>query len=247
MPKTLLAVGAHMDDAEIGAGGLLIQAARAGHRVVIVTVASDWSTFPPTVGREEQTKQDLLAVAARFGFEKRFLGYPYHQVDGGDLDLKRRIAEVYVEVKPDVALIHHHEDHWPDHVAAGRAAHDALLFSHGLSQDPTIQRCRQIYAFGVSPSQTYHFEPDAYYDVTEVMPEYMELLACMDGILSGRHKQEKITGEFRSRGAGGRTLSLSGHGMLRFADCVRDGSVAGCQYALGFRTVWGERRGASLF
>src|SRR4051794_5670702 len=31
--KTFLAVEGHLDDAEIGAGGVLIQAARAGHRV----------------------------------------------------------------------------------------------------------------------------------------------------------------------------------------------------------------------
>ena len=48
-----------MDDAEIGAGGVLIQAARAGHRVVIVTVVSDYRTWLPTVGREEATKRDL--------------------------------------------------------------------------------------------------------------------------------------------------------------------------------------------
>src|SRR5438876_8831734 len=46
--KTFLAVEGHMDDAEIGCGGLLIQAARAGHRVVIVTVASDYTTWAPT-------------------------------------------------------------------------------------------------------------------------------------------------------------------------------------------------------
>jgi hypothetical protein len=49
--KTFLAVGAHMDDAELGAGGVLIQAARAGHRVVIVTVVSDYRSWLPTVGR----------------------------------------------------------------------------------------------------------------------------------------------------------------------------------------------------
>ena len=132
--KTFLAVGAHMDDAEIGAGGVLIHAARAGHRVVIVNVVSDHKSWLPTVGREQQVRRDLIALAQRFGFEKRFLEYPYHQIDGGDLDLKRKLAEIYVELQPDVAFIHHVEDHWPDHVACGRASHDAFLFAHGLSK-----------------------------------------------------------------------------------------------------------------
>src|SRR5690349_9536444 len=52
--KTFLAVGAHMDDAELHHGGVLIQAAQAGHRVVIVTVVSDFSTWQRTKGREAE-------------------------------------------------------------------------------------------------------------------------------------------------------------------------------------------------
>jgi len=244
--KTILAIGAHMDDAEIGAGGVLIQAARAGHRVVIVTVVSDYRTWLPTVGREEQTKRDLTALAQRFGFEKRFLDYPYHQIHSGDVELKRKLAEIHAELKPDIAFIHHDEDHWPDHVASGQASHDALLFAHGLSHDMAIQRCPLIYAYDVSPAQTYHFEPDVYYDVTEVMPAYMDLLAGTDSCLSGRPVPEVVQYEFRTVGATSAAIPLSGHGLSRFADCVRFGQRANCRFAIGFRTVWGPRRGPSL-
>lgn len=247
MRKTFLAVGAHMDDAEVGVGGLLIQAVRAGHRVVIVTVVGDLSTWGPTIGREKQTKHDLVSLAERYGFEKRFLDYPYHQIDGGDLGLKRRLAEIYVELKPDVAFIQHDEDHWPDHVACGKACHDAFLFSHGLSHDLTTQRCPLIYAYDVSAHQTYHFEPDVFYDITEVMPEYIELIAGTDSCLSGQRVEEVISYEFRTLGGSPQTLRLSGHGLGRFADCVRFGGKAGCRFALGLRTVWGEQRGVALF
>jgi LmbE family N-acetylglucosaminyl deacetylase len=245
--KTLLAVGAHMDDAEIGAGGVLIQAARAGHRVVIVNVVSDHKTWLPTVGREKQTRRDLIALAKKFNFEKRFLEYPYHQIDGGDLDLKRKLAEIYVELKPDAAFIHHVEDHWPDHVACGRASHDAFLFAHGLSRDMAVRRCPLIYAYDVSPAQTYHFEEDVYYDVTDVMPQYMELLAATDSCLSGRPPTEVVEYEFRRLDGASQPIRLSGHGLVRLADCVRFGNRAGCRFALGFRTVWGQRRGEKLF
>lgn len=244
--KTLLAVGAHMDDAEIGAGGVLIQAARAGHRVVIVTVVSDYKTWLPTIGREAQTKQDLTALAQRFGFEKRFLDYPYHQIHGGDVELKRKLADIYVELKPDVAFVHHDEDHWPDHVACGQASHDAFLFAHGLSRDLAVRRCPLIYAYDVSPSQTYRFEPDVYYDITDDLPAYMDLLAGTDSCLSGRPVKDVLEYEFRSLRAAAPAIPLSGHGLSRFADCVRFGQRAGCRYALGFCTVWGQRRGESL-
>ncbi len=244
--KTFLAVGAHMSDAELGAGGVLIQAARAGHRVVIVVVVSDYCSWLPTVGHEEETKRKLLALADKYGFEKRFLDYPYHQINGGDLELKRKLAEIYVEVKPQVAFIHNVGDHWPDHVACGQACHDAFLFSHGLSHDMHEHRCPLIYAFSALPGETYHFEPDVYYDISDAIPDYMELLVGCDACDMVRPIEEVVNYEFRILGKAPQTLRLGPHGAHKLADCLRYGSITGCTFALGFRTVWGRRRGEKL-
>ena len=244
--KTFLAVGAHMDDAEIIAGGELIQAAKAGHRVVIVTVVSDYTTWEHTVGREDATKSNLLALAKKFGYEKRFLDYPYHQIQGGDLELKRKLAEIYVELKPEVAFIHHYEDLWPDHAACAQACQAAFMFSHGLSHDKKARRCPLIYAGNVTPAQTYHFEPDVYYDVGDVMSDYMELLAGTDSCLAGRPVEEVIHSEYRTLGRKPQTFRLGHHGLSRLGDCLRFGQVARCEYAMGFRTVYGQRRGETL-
>ncbi len=235
-----------MDDAEIGAGGVLIQAARAGHRVVIVTVASDFTSWAPTVGREEKTKAELVELAKSFGFEKRFIGGKYHQTSGSDLDLKKKLAEIYVELKPDVAFISHHEDHWPDHYGSGLAAKDAFLFSHGLSHEMRQLRAPLILGFSVTPVQTYHFEPDVFYDVTDVMPEYRDLIAKVEAVRTGRTVEREIKYKFMTL-AGAQTLPLSTHGALRLADAIRWGDLTGCQFAVGFKTVWGQRRGPNLF
>jgi hypothetical protein len=86
-----------------------------------------------------------------------------------------------------------------------------------------------------------------FYDVTEVMSDYMDLLAGTDSCLSGRPVEQVVEHEFRSLGHVPQTLRLSAHGTTRLADCVRNGQRAGCRFALGFRTVWGHRRGESLF
>jgi LmbE family N-acetylglucosaminyl deacetylase len=242
MPKTILAIGAHMDDAEIGAGGVLIQAARQGHRVVVVTVVSDYSTWQATLGREEQVKRDLIACGKAVGIEKRFLDFPYHVIDGGDLDLKQKLARIYVELNPEIAFIHHHEDHWPDHVACAKASHDAFLFSHGLSGNLDVRRCPLIYSYTVSPIQTYRFEPDVYFDVGDVMEEYMALLARTDSCLSGRPVEEMLKYEFKINGPPTRTLRLSEHGLSKFSDCLQHGNRAECMFANGFRLVWGPSR-----
>jgi LmbE family N-acetylglucosaminyl deacetylase len=243
--KTFLAVEGHLDDAEIGAGGVLIQAARAGHRVVIVTVASDYSSWLPTVGREQKTKDAAVELAKSFGFEKRFIDGKYHQTNSSDLEFKRKLADIYVELKPDVAFICHYEDHWPDHRESGLAAKDAFLFSHGLSHDLHQMRVPLILGYGVSPIQTYHFEPDVYYDVTNVMPAYMDLIARVEAVRTGRPVEREIMHEFVSL-SDAQTLRLSQHGVTQLAETIRWGNRSGCEYAIGFRTVWGQRRGAPL-
>jgi LmbE family N-acetylglucosaminyl deacetylase len=245
--KTFLAVEGHLDDAFIGAGGVLIQAARAGHRVVVVTVASDYSSWAATVGREERVKREQAELAQAFGMEKRFLDGKYHHTVGSDLDLKRKLAEIYVELNPDAAFISHDEDHWPDHAGSGLAAKDAFLFSHGLSHDMRQHRCPLILAFSVTPGQTYHFEPDVFYDVTDVMPEYVNLIGRIEAIRTGRPFKQEIKYEFRAVGKEGLTLPLTTHGVIRLADALRWGDMAGCQFAIGFKTAWGQRRGPKLF
>jgi LmbE family N-acetylglucosaminyl deacetylase len=244
--KTILVIEGHLDDAEVGAGGVMIQAARAGHRVVIVTVASDYSSWAATVGREEQVKREQLELAKAFGFEKRFLDGKYHHTSAADLELKRKLAEIYVELKPDVALISHHEDHWPDHRESGLAAKDAFLFAHGYAQDRTQPRCPLILAYGVTANQTYHFEPDVFYDVTDVMPEYMDLIARIEAIRNGRPIELQIRAEYKMRGPNAATMRLTGHGVLALADTIRWGNVTQCRHAVGFKTVWGERRGPQI-
>ena len=78
--KTILAIGAHMDDCEIGAGGLIAKVIKRGHRVVLVNVASDYSTWCVTKGREEEVKRRVLKKAEEMGVEKRFIGYGYQAV-----------------------------------------------------------------------------------------------------------------------------------------------------------------------
>lgn len=246
MSLRLLVVAAHMDDAEYGVGGLMIQAARAGHRVVVVVTVSDYATWEATRGREEQCKLEQLALAERFGYEKRFLDYPYHRFPA-DTETKRRLAEIYTELKPDVTFIHNTEDLWPDHRSAGIAARDAVLFSHGYTSNRSIQRCGRVFAFNVAPHQTVRFNPDFFVDVSNVMSDYMALLLGADACLSGRPPEELLHREITDL-KNGDTIQLSYHGWLRLVQCAQWGDQNGTgPYAIGLETVWGPRDGRPIF
>ena len=244
---TLLAVGAHMDDAEGGMGSILISAVQAGHRVVVVVTVSDYTTWGPTIGREAQCKADQLALAKRFGYEKRFLDYPYHQFPA-DNAAKKKLAEIYNELKPDITFVHNPDDHWPDHANSGLAAKDAVLFPHGYTANLNAPRCPRVFAFCSGPNQTIKFEPDFFVDATPVMSRYLELIAGADACLNGKPAAEQIGYEARNLKSG-EVLRMSQHGWHRYCLCVTWGAQngGGMTYGLGLKTLWGPRDGRPLW
>lgn len=135
VPGRALAVGAHPDDVEFGAGATLARWAGAGCEVSLV-ICTDGSkgTWDPDADLAElvRTRQDeARAAAAALGAtgEVRFLG-----VTDGELSDERAVRSVVArairELRPDVLLGH---DPWqryrlhPDHRAAGWLTCDALV------------------------------------------------------------------------------------------------------------------------
>jgi LmbE family N-acetylglucosaminyl deacetylase len=244
---TILAIGAHMDDAEGGVGGILISAVQAGHRVVVVVTVSDYTTWKPTIGREAECKAEQLALAKRFGYEKRFLDYPYHQFEANNAS-KKKLAEICDELRPDITFVHNTDDHWPDHVASGIAGKDAVLFPHGYTANKDASRCPRVFAFCSGPNQTIKFEPDFFFNTTPVMSRYMDLIAGADVCLNGKPLAEQIEYEARNLKTS-ETLRMSLHGWHRYCQCVTWAAQngGGATYAIGLKTLWGPHDGRPLW
>jgi LmbE family N-acetylglucosaminyl deacetylase len=134
IPRTVLTIGAHPDDAEFGAGGTLSRWAQAGTdiTILVITDGSKGSWDPD---------EDQDALIARRIAEQRaaadvlgarhceHLGY----VDGElecTMALRNDVARAIRRFMPDVVLTH---DPWqryqlhPDHRAAGLAAVDGVV------------------------------------------------------------------------------------------------------------------------
>ncbi|MCW2606538.1 MAG: LmbE family protein [Frankiales bacterium] len=131
-PQRALVVGAHPDDADFGAGGLIALWASRGCEVTVVCVTDGQSGgFDADVPRDDVPgirQQEQRDAARALGVtDVRFLG----RLDGWvevDRSLRLDLARVVREVRPDVVVTHAPERNYrfvylyhPDHLATGAA------------------------------------------------------------------------------------------------------------------------------
>ena len=90
---TLLAIGAHYDDCVFGIPGILLQAVRKHHRVVILSLIGDYTNWPPVQGREPQLLEVTKQLAQERGMEMRFLKHASMHFRLGE-DTQREVAEI---------------------------------------------------------------------------------------------------------------------------------------------------------
>jgi LmbE family N-acetylglucosaminyl deacetylase len=154
--ERLLAVMAHPDDVDFGAGGTVKAWTDAGIDVTYCLITNgDAGGFDPDVPRSEipgiRQAEQRAAGAALGVSDVRFLGYRDGELSVTH-ELRRDISRVIRQVRPDRMLIQSPDRNWsriqashPDHLAAGDAAiqavypdarnpfaHPSLLLDEGL-------------------------------------------------------------------------------------------------------------------
>lgn len=175
MPKTLLALGAHYDDCPFGIPGILLQAVRKHHRVVILSLIGDYTNWPPVQGREQGLKDLSIQLARERGIEMRFLNYASMGYEP-TMETKRAVAEVVADVQPDTAFMLWPRDRHPDHEAASAICHAALYQPARLLGKASVKGPSQVYWYDNGPGHTIDFTPDTFVDVTPEWPAATEWL-----------------------------------------------------------------------
>lgn len=159
---TVLAVGAHPDDLELGIGGTLARLSRAGARVVMVVVS-----IPSNL----RSRRNEAEEAARIlGCEVRFLtpnkcsrveDLKTHQLVG-------KIDALVKEFKPEAMFTHCLANLHLDH----KLAYDACMAS---------QRLRYFDLFCYCPTSCHNvniaFYPHAYIDISQTIEEKMRAIS----------------------------------------------------------------------
>jgi len=185
VPGRALAVGAHPDDAEFGAGGTLASWARQGTEVTLIVVTDgskgSWDPGEDPAALVAAREAEARAAAAALGATRvLFLG----EIDGElepERRLKAEVARWIRRLRPDVVLTH---DPWqryqlhPDHRATGWivadavvAARDPLFFPEQLDDGLAAHRPAALLLWSAD-------EPDHWEDVAGGLDRKVAALLC---------------------------------------------------------------------
>lgn len=132
MPADLLAIFAHPDDAELLAGGTLIKAVDAGHRVGIIDLTRGELG---SKGTPELRAREAIEAARVMGVvERESLGLPDGRIDNTD-DTRRAVIEAIRRHRPRAVVTHFIVGRHPDHRRSAELVRDACFLS-GLANYP---------------------------------------------------------------------------------------------------------------
>jgi LmbE family N-acetylglucosaminyl deacetylase/ActR/RegA family two-component response regulator len=159
--ETVLAIGAHPDDVEIGCAGVLLRHAGVGHDVHLLTLTTGEAGGHPAV-RVAESERAAEAMSAEL-----------HMLDLDDTAIAetaqtvRAISEVVERVGPTTIYTHSSRDVHQDH----RAAHNATLVA--------ARRVPRIYAYQ-TPSTTVEFRPSRFISIDDVLDRKLEAIAAFE-------------------------------------------------------------------
>jgi LmbE family N-acetylglucosaminyl deacetylase len=160
---TVLAFGAHPDDLEVGAGGLIARLAAEGAAVTMAVV-----TLPNDAERrrdEARAGANKLGAQLRVVFDER----PSRVEDIAMHELVRRFDQLVGDLRPDLVITHsQHDLHW----------------DHGLVHRATVSALRRtpcdLLAFLSSPEMNAQARAigQCFADITATIDRKLDAIAC---------------------------------------------------------------------
>ncbi len=172
----ILAFGAHPDDVECAAAGVILKHIGLGKKVAIVDLtAGELGSYGSVETRriEASKAAELLGVSHR-----EQLGLPDGAIENNDA-ARSLVIQAIRKFRPDIVLANALHDRHPDHAVAAKLVADASFLS-GLRNKITLQdgtpqapwRPAAVYHY----VQDYFVEPDFVIDITEQMEQKMEAI-----------------------------------------------------------------------
>lgn len=222
VPASALAIGAHPDDVEFGAGGTLAKWAQAGcvvhHLVCTDGSKGTWDVDADTVALVSRRQIEQRDAARQLSGDRTgevvFLGHVDGELDSS-LEVRSQVARVIRQLRPQVVLGH---DPWkmyrlhPDHRHAGLLACEAIV----AARDPHFNREHRLPHH--RPAALMLWEAERPNHVEDVSATVDRKLAALEAHVSQFESTMKATDEsqmdaFRNRVRGRLAEHGVAHGM----------------------------------
>lgn len=226
MKLDVLAIVAHPDDAELGAGGTLIAHARAGYKTGVCDLTEGQLGSRGTVEtrrKEAADSAEILGLSARVNLGMMdFFFY-------NDEEHQRPIVEIIRHFRPEVVIANALSDRHPDHGKGATLVAHACFLSGLRAFETTYNGEKQEHW---RPRQVYHMLQDHYHhpqlvvDVSDVYARKMEAIRAFET-------------QFHKPGDTGPVTPISTADFMDFLDArAREmGRLIGTTYGEGFCTA----------
>jgi LmbE family N-acetylglucosaminyl deacetylase len=217
----ILGIGCHPDDLDIGCGGTLAKYAQQGHKVFMCHIANG------NMGHKVIMPEELVAIRTKeaqdaakvLGAEAISLDIGDAYVEAGNKELRNKLTEVVRNTKADIIITHNPVDYMRDHEQTSALAQDASFMTtipHLIAGSQHTDNFPPV--FFMDALAGIGFIPTEYVDITDVMEQKLEAMAC--------HKSQIVW--------------MKEHDGIDFLDFVRTcnkyrGLQSNCLYAEGFR------------
>ena len=172
MKLDILAFGAHPDDIEISAGGMLIAEARTGRKLGLIDLTRGEMGTRGTPEIRDNEAMHAMKIIGAIVRENLNMRDAFIETNSENLEKVIRAIRKY---QPEIVLTNAPSDRHPDHGHAASLVVDAC-FKSGLRKyliDGTGEnawRPKAIYQY----MQFYHHKPDFIYDVSETIDQKLQ-------------------------------------------------------------------------
>jgi LmbE family N-acetylglucosaminyl deacetylase len=223
---TVLGIGCHPDDLEIGCGGTLAKYAKLGNKVFMCHIANGnmGHTFIQPAELREIRDKEARNAAKLIGAESISIDIDDLLPEASDKKVRDALTEVVRYTEADVIITHNPGDYMRDHEQVSALAQD-VSFAVTIPHLLTATAARGVFppVFFMDTLAGINFIPTEYVDITDEIELKLEAVNC--------HKSQVVW--------------MLEHDHIDFLDFVRTcnkyrGLQSNCAFAEGFRqyTAW---------